>query len=270
MLNTNDWFTTQFATDKSILLADEDWLYKLYGVKTGAAFSLRLITDLVADEHLPVLIVRHDNLTVLDGATEAMKALRAELKTISSNLPIIVVPATPCDLEEARFGLHAVGYGTRIRSAFELAANFSWAYPALVADPGATKKINRDVRDAFQLFTRAYLTKDRTIQDFDMLRKVDGKFQPVELKRFNVSVDNWKPYCNDSNNFKAMLQASKKLNLGEPICVGYCKHGGDRVTVHRIKSANYSKIEGLREEVEVAQIWQARPEREYVSANRLH
>ena len=278
MLHTHDWFTNHIDSQQDTLVADGDWLKKLYGAEyaTGAQFSLRCMSLLEQGYHQPIQIVRHDNLHILDELNlhDQMHDLRSSvLVSISSHILTIVVPATECTLEEARFGIYCGHHGTIIKDAAGLARALSHFHPGLLEDAGAVKPICHDIRDAFQLFTRAYLSRKLVIQDFDILRKEAGQWQAIETKRHKCSVDAWLPYTNDSRNFRALTAASEFFQMAPPLCVGYCvtdfdKDDDARVSVSLIQRATYEAIFGQRCVVSVDEIWDAKPDTEFCSRNR--
>lgn len=284
MLNTHDWFSNHIEAQPNTLVADRDWLHKLYNIETGAQFSLRILSDMLTQFHLPVLVVRHDNLHILDelACHQALADLRhSVLQGMAKDIPIIVAPATPCLLEEAQFGIYCGEHGTRIRSADGLARYFKWL-PELhgqhdslnfLANAGARKLINQDVRDAFQLFTRAHLNKDLVIQDFDMLRLVGTQWQAIETKRHKCAVSAWLPYVDDSRNFRALAAASKAFGMLEPVCIGYRVYEREGstplVSVNYLKRITLDAIEGDRCIVPANKIWQDNPVTSFHSNKRI-
>lgn len=277
MLHTKDWFTNHIDAQQDTLVADTDWLQKLYGAEhaTGAQFSLRLISDLDQGWHMPVLIVRHDNPFILDelNAHDKMYDLRNRvLVSISARIPTIVVPDTECKLGDAKFGVYCGHHGTRIKAAAGLARFLGHFHAGMLDNAGAHKPICHDIRDAFQSFTRTYLNGHLVIQDFDMLRKAEGQWQAIETKRHKCAVQYWRPYTNDSRNFTALAAASEFFGMAKPLCVSYRviePEASPRISVNLIQNATYEAITGQRCVVAYKDVWQANPTEDFYSTKRM-
>jgi len=272
-IDTKDWFTDQFATQNDTLVADRDWIHKLYGIATGAEMSIRLLSSMRSDRHQPVLIIKHDNPYILDELClhEHLADLRDSVLSFNTRLPIIVVPATPCLLADARYGVYCGRHGTRVKTAEGLANFLAWFNPDLVLQAGASKAIYHDVRDAYQLFTRGFLSSSLVVQDMDMLRKVEGRWQAVELKRFGETPSTWMPYLDDARNFEALEQASAALGMHKPICIGYRKWregANPLVTVHDV-NATRAGLTGRRHMSDVEHVFDVQPGEHYVSTRSV-
>jgi hypothetical protein len=283
MLNTQDWFSNHIDQQPNTLVADRDWLHKLYHIQTGAQFSLRVISEFNAEAHLPLLVVRHDNPFVLDELQCHAEMADLREKLMTTRIPVIVAPRTACTLADAKFGIYCGQHGTRATDAEGLARFFRWlpqrqGFAAgavnLVSNTGIRKHINSDVRDAFQLFTRAYLNRDLVIQDFDMLRRVGTKWQAIETKRHKCPVSSWLPYLDDSLNFTALAKASDAFGMLAPVCIGYRVYerqdgGTPLVSVNYLKRIARDEIEGERCIVPADHIWNNNPVSSFQSRKRI-
>ncbi|HZW14050.1 MAG TPA: hypothetical protein VFF81_12775, partial [Noviherbaspirillum sp.] len=237
-------------------------------------FSLRLLSDLRANRHVPVLIVRHTDLLVLDApeTLEPLRRLRKALRGIASYIPVITVLAGDCLVKHARFGIYRGQCGSRVVTAEQLAARLAPYLPGMCDAPGAHKPVYHQARDAFQGFTRAHLAGHLVIQDCDVLRLVDGRWQAVELKRVREQPATWQPYTDDARNFQALAAASAELGMLHPLCMGYRKvRDGEHpiVALHEIRTAGNNAIEGVRCTCHVEEVWQAQPKDPYTSTRKV-
>lgn len=215
---------TELEQQNDVLVAEGDWLARLYGVSTGARFSLRLISDLDAHTDMPVLVIQHDNLRVIDeteGAHEALHRLRwEEFECIGKLFPVVVI--RPGDTEGEQFGVYRGRLRrTRVCAAAELAQFLAVHDANMIRGAGCGKALNKGCKDAFQAFSRQFLARGLVVQDFDMLQKVGHSWRPIETKRAKQAPAAWEPYCDDAPNYESLEQAARAFGFSEPICICY-------------------------------------------------
>lgn len=80
-------------------------------------------------------------------------------------------------------------------------------------DIGTSKEENKSINDNFQQWTRLYLSKYITINDFDALSVDTAKLYILELKRVEEDINTWLPYLDDYGNYIACDTIIKSLGL---------------------------------------------------------
>lgn len=100
---------------------------------------------------------------------------------------------------------------------------FSFVSEELTANAGANKKINVSLNDSFQLWTRTYLSKYITFNDFDAFKFTESEMlNLIELKRPDQStIQTWFPYKADVANYKACLNISNSSNSTKFCTIAY-------------------------------------------------
>lgn len=269
-----DWLTQELEQQNDVLIAESDWLARLYGVSTGAQFSLRLISDLDAHTDMPVLVIRHDNLRVMDeteGAHEALHRLRwEEFECVGKLFPVVLI--RPSDVAGEQFGVYRGKLRrTRVCSAVELAQFLAAHDPEMIRGAGCGKALNKgSCKDAFQAFSRAWLARGLVVQDVDMLQKVGDSWRPIETKRARQAPAAWEPYCDDAPNYESLEQAARAFGFEPPICICYQPMQRGQVallTVHRRLPGD--ELYGERALCSSGAVLSSRPSAPYVSRRGL-
>lgn len=269
--NSNtDWLTDELEGRNDVLVADRDWLKKLYGISSGAEFSLRIISNLSSGKHLPMLVVRHENLRVFDAPEmqAALKDLKGRVLAGFGWMPMIVVQ--PGDAPaEPEYGLY-LGWQrrTQIHTGAQLAARFAEIRGEFVVDPGCRKAVNASAGDAFRAFSRTYLARQLVVQDIDLLQRVGEGWRPIETKRIGGRAQFWAPYANDAVNYTALNAAAKAFGLQDPICVAYPRAARGPVAVLTV-AARDGNLAGRRCMSDAAGMLTAVPDTAYISDRRM-
>lgn len=243
-----DWLTDELEGRNDVLVADRDWLLKLYGIETGAEFSLRIISNLRTGNVLPVLIVRHENLRVLDelDCHEAIHDLRwIQFRCFGKLFPVVTIRpgAAPA---EPQYGVYAGRQRqTVICTGAQLAQRIAAHDATLVSDAGCRKAVNTSAGDAFRCFTRKFLSRSLTIQDFDLLQRSGETWRPIETKRISGRAQFWAPYADDFANYMALNQAAARHGMLPPICAAYPRAARGPIAVLTVATQN-GNLTGMR------------------------
>jgi hypothetical protein len=107
---------------------------------------------------------------------------------------------------------------------------------------GTIKEINASINDTFQVWTRKYLSKYVTINDFDAFSL--EKRIIYELKRIKGNINDWRPYLDDHANYATLLQITKKANRAALMVVAYERNKPELVALHKIMNADKESIKG--------------------------
>jgi hypothetical protein len=120
----------------------------------------------------------------------------------------------------------------------------------ITQNAGTGKQINRSTNDAFQVWTRLYLSRACIINDIDAFH---ASFDPrqskrpifYELKRVKEDLRTWMPYTDDAANYSSLLTINKNLN-GIFRTLTYHEHPTDVIALHFIISSSRAEIAGRR------------------------
>jgi hypothetical protein len=146
-------------------------------------------------------------------------------KHIILNLRELAVSAIFPDLKIIFFSDHRPG-SFRINfegiwetvSESELQKRFYTMDPSFTGELGHVKPINKSINDAFQVWSRTFLSPKCVVNDLDALAVGQKRNKIIELKRPIEDVAEWKPYRNDLSNYHrnselALKTSSEIINI---------------------------------------------------------
>lgn len=105
-------------------------------------------------------------------------------------------------------------------------------HPDFVKNSGTAKEINKTMNDAFQQWTRQYLSTYLTVNDIDAFAVGGDVPLFFELKRVRESLETWRPYADDNRNYAA-LEAIAQAHCGVALTLAYQPGGAPAVALHR-------------------------------------
>ena len=98
---------------------------------------------------------------------------------------------------------------------------------------GASKAINVSMNDAFQFWTRNFLSAYAVVNDIDAFTLAGDQPLFLELKRLSTqSIIEWQPYLDDRANFASLNIIAKQQN-GEAITLAYEPKNEAALAYHR-------------------------------------
>lgn len=126
---------------------------------------------------------------------------------------------------------------------------FSGLHNDFTSNIGSSKEINKTVNDIFQAWTRAYLSKFITVNDFDVVW-IDKTAYILELKRVEEDIDTWEPYLDDSSNYIACQQIINQSNInpkvGKFLTIVYNENQSDLAGVFVFTNISKDLLQGYK------------------------
>ena len=218
----NDWYN-QYLADNWVCVSGHQYFSALLGVSGPCA--LRFIKIEEAIYYL---------LTVEGTGTERFnKKLYTQLNTIFPKLITVVY-------NEDKFWA-----GGNCLDANGLEIIFRAIDSRLTQNKGTYKEINKTSNDSFQNWTREHLSRNCVINDIDAIdldKKIIYELKRIEHSNLNI----WKPFIDDSANYKALIAISEQLGMKRRV-IAYNKWQTVNVALHvELNLENRGKIEGVR------------------------
>lgn len=118
-------------------------------------------------------------------------------------------------------------------------------------DEPQKKDLNRSLNDHFQMWTRAYLSGQLSINDVDALKTIERKGSDniiliCELKRPKEDVESWMPYLNDVPNFMLAKSIARSSGNAIDVTIQYNNNQEKKISVHIITHVTKERITGFR------------------------
>lgn len=173
---------------------------------------------------------------------------------------------------------HADGWSHEgIISPTDYAARINGRRAPVLGDDPQIKPVHISLNDAFQDWTRNYLSSQLSINDIDALRMQEPASEPprvliVELKRSLIGLETWMPYLDDIPNFMLTKAVARKhvQRRALDVTIQYqAPRPGqqvdrpwreDAVGLHGVTAVSYEGITGFRKIVQADQTaWTQEP-----------
>jgi hypothetical protein len=246
----------------------------LWGIQQDHEMIPKMITLNVAFDYIPTSIPEENIVNYLNNKYTTdihfnkMYKHCKELATLKKlNFSVFVYPSLPSfadnywhkstqeyKLDEVNFYVKDVMNNSPFKyNGKELVSYIYKVLGKTYTDKGSTKEQNKTIHDYFQFWSRNNLSTYIKKLDCDGILKnnANNKHALIEIKRSSIPpIPQWKPYVNDSNNYKTQLAFSKKLNAK----CWLLQHEGKgvissttNISFYDIDSANNEKIQELYE-----------------------